>query len=67
MKRIVILIPNDAVLASIVDPRTLFTGANDFLQARGKDAMFDVQLVGLTKQVEFNNGLFLGAHGCIAA
>ncbi len=58
MKHISILVPDDAVLAGIVDPRTMFTGANEFLGAVGKPALFKVQLLGLTKAVSFNDGLF---------
>ncbi len=58
MKQVAILIPQDAVLASIVDARTMFTGANEFLQAAGKEPLFNIQLVGLTKQVKLNNGQF---------
>lgn len=58
MKHVSILVPNEAVLASIVDPRTMFTGANDFLEASGQPHLFKVQLIGLSKEVEFNNGLF---------
>jgi transcriptional regulator GlxA family with amidase domain len=58
MKHITILVPNEAVLASIVDPRTMFTGANDFLIATGKRPLFNVQLAGLTPEVSLNNGLF---------
>jgi len=58
MKHVSILIPNEAVLASIVDARTMFTGANDFLEAIGKSAMFQVHLVGLSKNVKVHNGMF---------
>ena len=58
MKHVSILIPNEAVLPSIVDARTMFTGANEFLEAAGKPSVFTVQLVGLTREVKFNNGLF---------
>ena len=58
MKRISIIVPRDAVMASIVDPRTIFTGANDFLEATGRSAIFNVELVGLTKEVRLNNGQF---------
>lgn len=58
MKHVSILVPNEAVLASIDDPRVMFTGVNDFLQAAGKPPMFKVQLVGLTKEVKLHNGLF---------
>ena len=58
MKHVSILILNEAVLPSIVDARTMFTGANEFLEAAEKPAAFNVQLVGLTREVKFNNGLF---------
>ncbi len=58
MKHVSILVPNDAVMASIVDPRTMFTGVNDFLEAGGRPALFTVQLIGLSKTVRLNNGLF---------
>ena len=58
MKHISILIPHDAVMASIVDPRILFTGVNDFLESVGKPPAFKVQLVGLTKEVQLHNGTF---------
>jgi transcriptional regulator GlxA family with amidase domain len=58
MKRISIIVPADAVMASIVDPRTIFTGANEFLQALGREPVFNVELVGLTKEVKLNNGQF---------
>jgi transcriptional regulator GlxA family with amidase domain len=58
MKTVSILVPNEAVMASIVDPRTIFTGANDFLQAAGRQPMFHIQFVGLSREVSFHNGLF---------
>jgi hypothetical protein len=51
MKHISILVPNDSVLASIVDARTMFTGANEFLEAADKEPLFNIQLVGLSKEV----------------
>lgn len=58
MKHVSILVPYEAAMPSIVDPRTMFTGINGFLEAAGKPPIFKVQLVGLTKTVKFNNGLF---------
>jgi transcriptional regulator GlxA family with amidase domain len=58
MKHVTILITNEAVLASIVDPRIIFTGVNDFLAAAGKPPAFNVQLVGLEKEVKLHGGLF---------
>ena len=58
MKHVSILITNDAVLASIADPRIMFTGVNEFLEAVGKPPIFNVQLVGLSKEVKLHSGLF---------
>ncbi|MFA6085141.1 GlxA family transcriptional regulator [Mucilaginibacter sp.] len=58
MKHVSILITNDAVLASIADPRIMFTGVNEFLEAAGKPPLFNVQLVGLSKEVKLHSGLF---------
>ncbi|TSD62952.1 helix-turn-helix domain-containing protein [Inquilinus sp. KBS0705] len=58
MKHVSILIINDAVLASIADPRVMFTGVNDFLQAAGKPPIFKVQLIGLANEVKLHGGLF---------
>ena len=58
MKHVSILIPREGVLPSIVDARTMFTGANEFLVAVGRPPVFNVQLVGLTNELKFSNGLF---------
>ena len=58
MKHISILVPNEAVLASIDDPRYMFTAANEFLEAAGKAPVFNVQLVGLTREVKLHRGSF---------
>ena len=58
MKHVSILIPNDAVLASIADPRIMFTGVNEFLEAAGKPPLFNVQLIGLSNEVKLHSGLF---------
>jgi transcriptional regulator GlxA family with amidase domain len=58
MKTITILVPEDAVLASIADPRYMFTAANELLKSAGKQPFFEVQLAGLSKEVKLNEGLF---------
>ncbi|PZR23052.1 MAG: AraC family transcriptional regulator [Citrobacter freundii] len=58
MKRISILVANEAVMASITDPRYMFTAVNDFLVKAGREPMFKVELVGLTKDVLLNQGSF---------
>lgn len=58
MRKISILVPESAVLASVNDPRLMFTTANQFLQAAGKPAAFQVQLVGLSKEVKLHDSIF---------
>jgi transcriptional regulator GlxA family with amidase domain len=58
MKNISILVPERAVLASIDDPRHIFTLVNSFFAAAGKPPAFKVQLVGLTKDVKLHNSSF---------
>jgi len=58
MRNVSILILNEAVLCSIVDARTMFTGANEFLTAMGKEPLFNVKLVGLSGDVKMHNGMF---------
>jgi transcriptional regulator GlxA family with amidase domain len=58
MKHISILVPESAVLAAISDPLYMFSAVNQFLIAAGKPALFNVQLVGLSKEIKLNNGSF---------
>ena len=58
MKHITILVPYGAVLASIDDPRYLFTAANEFLESTGRPPLFHVELVGLAKEVKLHRGSF---------
>jgi transcriptional regulator GlxA family with amidase domain len=58
MKHITILVPEEAVLTSITDPRMLFTAVNDFLKRAGKEPLFKVELVGVSKEVHLYQGSF---------
>lgn len=58
MKHVTILALNDTAAASIVDPRIMFSGVNDFLEAAGKPKAFTVQIAGLTKTVPLSGGVF---------
>lgn len=58
MKQVSILVPETAVIEAIADPRYMFTAVNQFLMAAGKPALFNVQLVGLTKEIKLENSLF---------
>jgi transcriptional regulator GlxA family with amidase domain len=58
MKHISILVPETAVVEAIADPRYLFSAANQFLEAAGKQPLFRVELVAAKKQVHLVNHLF---------
>lgn len=58
MKHITILVPNEAVPAAIVDPRYMFSAVNQFLKDAGNEPAFNIELVGLSKQVSLQNGAF---------
>lgn len=56
MKNVSILVPETAVMEAIADPRYMFTAVNEFLKASGKPPLFNVQLVGLKKEVRLLEG-----------
>lgn len=58
MKKVSILVPESSVLQAIADPQYLFSAVNQFMAVSGKKPLFDVQLVGLKKEVKLNDGLF---------
>ncbi|MFV8347201.1 GlxA family transcriptional regulator [Flavobacterium sp. ZB4P13] len=58
MKKVSILVPESSVLQAIADPQYLFSAVNQFMAASGKKPLFDVQLVGLKKEVKLNDGLY---------
>ena len=59
MKHISILVPNGAVaLSTIEGPFIGFSRANDILLSLGKQPLFQVQLVGLTKEAQIYDRLF---------
>lgn len=58
MKSVVILVPEHAVLSAVVDPRDMFTAVNEILSSVNKAPVFDVKLVGLSREVQLCDGLF---------
>lgn len=58
MKHISILVPENAVMQAIADPQYLFSTVNQFMAVSGKKPLFNVQLVGLKKEVKINDGSF---------
>lgn len=58
MKNVSILVPETAIIEAVADPLYMFKAVNQFLQAAGKKALFNIQLVGLTKEVKLHGSLF---------
>jgi transcriptional regulator GlxA family with amidase domain len=59
MRHLTILVPDGQNnLSSIVGAYEIFTSANDYWQQTGKKELFVIELVGTSKKVQFNNGLF---------
>ena len=58
MKIISILVPESSFMQAIADPQYLFSSLNHFLVSSGKKPLFNVQLVGLKKEVKLNDGMF---------
>jgi transcriptional regulator GlxA family with amidase domain len=58
MKNVSILIPETAVIEAVADPHYMFKAVNQFLLASGKRPLFNVQLVGLKKEVKLENSLY---------
>ncbi len=58
MKNIAIIVPYTAVIEAVADPRYIFTAVNEFLKSEDQAPLFNVQLVGLSKEVKLADGLF---------
>jgi transcriptional regulator GlxA family with amidase domain len=58
MKHISILVPQGAILGSLEGSRQLFTQVNQFMNDRGANPLFKVQLIGLSKEAKLVGGLF---------
>lgn len=69
MKHLTIIVPDgENNLSSIVGTYKLFTRANAYWKERGNQAVFKIQLAGLSNQVDFYEGLFsVKPHTSIAA
>lgn len=59
MKHLTILVPQgENNLSSIVGAYKIFTRANLFWKEKGKRELFKIELAGVSKKVEFYDGLF---------
>jgi transcriptional regulator GlxA family with amidase domain len=58
MKHVSILVLKEAIISSIDAPRQIFTKVNEFLVAKGKLPIFQVELVSNTNETSINNGIY---------
>jgi transcriptional regulator GlxA family with amidase domain len=59
VKHLTILVPDgENNLSSIVGAYKIFTRANEYWRKTGKKELFKIELAGISKKVEFYNGLF---------
>lgn len=59
MKHLTILVPEgENNLSSIVGAYKIFTRANEYWKASGKNQLFKIELAGISKKVDFHEGLF---------
>lgn len=58
MKKVAILIPETSVIEAIADPHYMFKAVNQFLLASGRQPLFDVRLVAMTREVKLENSLY---------
>ncbi|MEQ6118656.1 helix-turn-helix domain-containing protein [Reichenbachiella sp. MALMAid0571] len=58
MKNVSIIIPETAVIEAVADPHYILKAVNQFLVASNRSPLFNVQLVGLTKEVKLENSLY---------
>jgi transcriptional regulator GlxA family with amidase domain len=65
MKNVSILVPETAVIEAVADPHYMFRAVNQFLIASGKQPLFDVQLVGLKREIKLNGSLFSVHTDCL--
>ena len=69
MKHLTILVPDgDNNISSIAGAYKIFTRANEYWKGMVKEQLFTIQLAGLSKKVEFHDGIFtVKPHTHIAA
>lgn len=58
MKHISIIVTKDAILGNIEGPNRLFTEANQYLENTGRNSLFKIELVSLSKESQLNDGLY---------
>lgn len=66
MKKIAVVVPNGETMSSaVVAPYVIFNKVNEWLVAMGKDAVFEVQLVGCDKSTSLDGGTLQVQTHCL--
>lgn len=60
-----ILVPETAVPAAIVDPRYMFSAINEFYKSAQLQPAFNIKLVGLSKEIKLQEGLISIHPDCV--
>lgn len=58
MKEIAIVVPHKALISSLEDARYMFSKVNDHFSQQNKKTLFNIKLVGLTREVRLGDGLY---------
>lgn len=58
MRRISIYVPQNAVMEAVTPAYRIFTTANEFLIATGNEPIFDVEFVGLEREIRLQDGAY---------
>jgi transcriptional regulator GlxA family with amidase domain len=58
MKHVSVLIPESSVLQAIADPQYCFSTVNRFQELNGNEKVFHVELVGLKRKINLNEGTY---------
>lgn len=58
MVNIAVLVTENVLIAVIGNILYLFQKANDFLEEKGQKHLFQVQLVGISSEIQLKNGMF---------
>ena len=56
VKEVSIIIPHEALISSVEDARYMFFKVNEYLQRQGGSPLFNVKLVGLTREIALAHG-----------
>jgi len=58
MRNITILVLESSVLQAIADPQYCFSAVNRFFAQSGKEPLFNIELVGLKREIKLNDGMY---------